>query len=57
VAAAGEKTRLMFAFFNNHWQGYAPRNAVDLKKSLQLPFQEIPVPITAINNDKINADE
>jgi len=38
--AAG-KTGLMFAFFNNHWQGYAPRNAVDLQKALQLPFKDL----------------
>ena len=38
---AFEQTRLAFAFFNNHWRGYAPRNAVDLKKELQLPFQEL----------------
>jgi uncharacterized protein YecE (DUF72 family) len=41
VKKAGEKARLLFAFFNNHWQGYAPRNAVDLKRALQLPFQEL----------------
>ncbi len=41
VKAAGDKAGMLFAFFNNHWQGYAPRNAVDLKKSLQLPFQEV----------------
>ena len=35
--------RLIVAYFNNHWQGYAPRNAVHLKKALQLPFHEIPV--------------
>jgi uncharacterized protein YecE (DUF72 family) len=35
-----EGIRLAFAFFNNHWQGYAPRNAVDLKKALQLPFRD-----------------
>ena len=34
--------QLTFAFFNNHWRGYAPRNAVDLKKSLQIPFVDIP---------------
>lgn len=34
---------LLFAFFNNHWQAYAPRNAVDMMKSLQLPFQDLPV--------------
>ena len=39
-SAAGETT-LLFAQFNNHWQGYAPRNANDLKKSLQLPFHEL----------------
>ena len=43
VKAAGGKARMLFAFFNNHWQGYAPRNAVDLKKAMQLPFQEIPM--------------
>jgi len=41
VKKAAEKTRLLFAFFNNHWQAYAPRNANDLKKALQLPFQGI----------------
>ncbi|MFC1942465.1 DUF72 domain-containing protein [Chloroflexota bacterium] len=41
VKAAGEKAGMLFVFFNNHWQGYAPRNAVDLKRSLQLPLQEI----------------
>jgi uncharacterized protein YecE (DUF72 family) len=42
VAAAAEKSTTMFAFFNNHWQGYAPRNAVDLKKAVQakLMFDE-----------------
>ena len=41
VTAAGEQVGMLFAYFNNHWQAYAPRNANDLKKSLQLPFQEI----------------
>ena len=31
--AAGQAT-LLFAFFNNHWQGYAPKNAVELKGKL-----------------------
>jgi uncharacterized protein YecE (DUF72 family) len=43
VKAAREKVRILFAFFNNHWQAYAPRNANDLKMALQLPFQEIPM--------------
>ena len=38
-----EQTRLAFVFFNNHWRGYAPRNAVALKKELKLPVQELPV--------------
>jgi len=38
VKAAAEKTKLLFAFFNNHWQAYAPKNAGDLKKALQLPL-------------------
>ncbi len=41
VKKAVEKTKMLFAFFNNHWQAYAPRNANDLKKQLQLPFQGI----------------
>jgi uncharacterized protein YecE (DUF72 family) len=43
VKAAAGSTKLLFAFFNNHWQGYAPRNAVSMIKKLQLPFREIPV--------------
>ncbi len=40
-AAAG--TKMLFAFFNNHWKAYAPRNANDMKKALQMSFQDIPV--------------
>jgi uncharacterized protein YecE (DUF72 family) len=57
VREAAAETRLLFAFFNNHWQGYAPRNAVDLKKSLQLPFQEIPVQAGMMQENKITNDE
>ena len=42
VKSAAGQTQLLFIFFNNHWQGYAPRNAVDMKRVLQLPFVEIP---------------
>jgi uncharacterized protein YecE (DUF72 family) len=42
VKAASEQTNLTFAFFNNHWQGYAPRNAIDVMKAIQLPFRELP---------------
>ncbi|MFC1984295.1 DUF72 domain-containing protein [Chloroflexota bacterium] len=43
VSVAAGQTHLLFALFNNHWRGYAPRNAVDMMKSLQLPFQEITI--------------
>ncbi len=45
VRAAAGQTELLFAMFNNHWQGYAPRNAVNMKKSLELPFQELPIQV------------
>ena len=41
VMASAVNTELMFAFFNNHWQGYAPRNAIDLQKALQSPFKDL----------------
>jgi uncharacterized protein YecE (DUF72 family) len=44
VKAAVEKTNLLFAFFNNHWQAYAPKNASDLKKALGVPSAQIPLP-------------
>ncbi len=56
VKATGEKVKTLFAFLNNHWQAYAPRNANDLKKSLQLPFQEIPVNLE-FSVEKREADE
>lgn len=43
VETASTQARLTFVFFNNHWQGYAPRNASDLIRALQLPFKELPV--------------
>mgnify|MGYP001031330911 CR=1 FL=1 len=45
VKVATEKANLAFAFFNNHWQGYAPRNAVSMMKTMQIPFRELPVRI------------
>jgi uncharacterized protein YecE (DUF72 family) len=36
VKVASEQSRTTFAFFNNHWKAYAPRNATDLKKALDL---------------------
>jgi uncharacterized protein YecE (DUF72 family) len=43
VRATAGQTGLMFVLFNNHWRGYSPLNAVDMKKSLQLPSREIPM--------------
>ena len=45
VKSAAEQTKMMFVLFNNHWQGYAPRNAVDMHRSLQLPLKEPPIQI------------
>jgi len=43
VKAAAGKTKLKFAFFNNHWQAYAPRNANDMKAALGMPVLQIPM--------------
>jgi uncharacterized protein YecE (DUF72 family) len=45
VKTAAGQTKLLFALFNNHWRGYSPRNAVDMKKCLQLPFKEPPMQV------------
>jgi uncharacterized protein YecE (DUF72 family) len=53
VSAAGRQAKLMFAFFNNHWQGYAPRNAVSMIQALNLAVKEIPIqPRLDIEEDK-----
>jgi uncharacterized protein YecE (DUF72 family) len=44
IRSASVQRILTFAFFNNHWRGYAPRNAVDMKRELGLPLEELPVP-------------
>jgi uncharacterized protein YecE (DUF72 family) len=54
VRQAAENSKLTFAFFNNHWQGYAPRNAVDMMKSLQLPFRDFPLARELIEEEKEN---
>ena len=45
VRAVSGEAQYTFALFNNHWQGYAPRNAMDMMRALQLPFKEIPVQV------------
>ena len=42
IVEVSREVRKVFAFFNNHWKAYAPRNAVDMVQSLGLPFAEIP---------------
>jgi uncharacterized protein YecE (DUF72 family) len=51
VKKAAAKSKLLFAFFNNHWKAYAPRNANDMKKALQLSFQDIPVNMETLNQN------
>ena len=55
VGSASEKTKLLFAFFNNHWQGYAPRNAIDMMKSLQLPLSDMPSQLQ-LNGGPVNTE-
>ncbi len=38
---ANQQAKLTFVFFNNHWQGYAPRNAVSMIKSLKAVIKDI----------------
>ena len=44
VKSASQRTSLTFVFFNNHWKAYAPRNAGDMIKALQMPFTGFPTP-------------
>ena len=55
MKSAAEQTKMLFALFNNHWQAYAPRNAVDIKKSLQMPFKEPPIQ-TTMTRDKASEE-
>jgi len=42
VRKAAMSARLVFAFFNNHWKAYAPRNAVDIMNSLNMITPDFP---------------
>jgi len=42
---AAEQTNLLFALFNNPWRRYAPQNAIDMMKTLELPFKELPIQV------------
>lgn len=52
VNKAAEQTTLLFAFFNNHWQGYAPHNAIDMMKTLKLPIKEPPIQVPLPDDEK-----
>lgn len=41
IKKASENVKQTFVFFNNHWQGYAPRNAIKLLGMLNIPHEEI----------------
>jgi uncharacterized protein YecE (DUF72 family) len=56
VKNVADKVKLLFAFFNNHWQAYAPRNANDLKKALKMTYQQLPMNLE-IMQDKSNTDK
>lgn len=43
VNASAAKSKITFAFFNNHWRAYAPRNAVDMMKALNQPAPIVPL--------------
>lgn len=51
VEAASRKTKLTFAFFNNHWQGYAPRNAIGMINALRQPVTEPPLQVTLLDEE------
>jgi len=55
VKSAAKQTKRLFALFNNHWRGYAPRNAMDMMKTLELPFRELPIQVPL--KDEENARE
>jgi uncharacterized protein YecE (DUF72 family) len=57
VKAAAEQTKLLFAFFNNHWRGYAPRNAVDMMRAMKLPVQELPIQVPLEDEDSSKGEE
>jgi uncharacterized protein YecE (DUF72 family) len=43
VKKATANSQKTLVYFNNHWKAYAPRNASDLRKALQLPLFNLPI--------------
>jgi uncharacterized protein YecE (DUF72 family) len=57
VKKAAARAGTLFAFFNNHWKAYAPRNANDMKKALQMSFQDIPVHLETLEEVKNDGEK
>ncbi len=51
-----DKAQNLYAFFNNHWQAYAPRNANDLKKALQLPYRQLQMQFDVPVRERLDAE-
>ncbi len=51
VKAAAGKAPLLFVFFNNHWKAWAPRNANDMKKALDLPYRQLAMNLDIAENE------
>ena len=57
IRATRDKVSLLFAFFNNHWQAYAPRNATDLKKDLKMPAQDFQMQLSIPKTESLRNGE
>jgi uncharacterized protein YecE (DUF72 family) len=57
VKSAAVQTRMLFAFFNNHWQGYAPRNAIGMMSALQLPIKELPIQVPLEEGEPLQRED
>ncbi len=51
IKSAAKQTKVVLVFFNNHWQGHAPRNAVDMMKDLQMPFKNLPIQVPLVDKE------
>lgn len=43
IKAAAQNSRFTFVYFNNHWKAYAPRNATDIMRALDIPITDLPL--------------
>ena len=54
VKQVSRNAKLTFAFFNNHWQGYAPRNATGMMKRLEMHTKDIPARVNSGDDETQN---